>query len=129
MGGVWVAFFIFSKYFELIDTAFLVLRKRKVRFLHWYHHCSVLMCCWHAYVWEVPTGIYFVAMNYSVHAIMYFYYFLAGVCKRPPKWGLFVTVLQLLQMVVGIFINVTSLRIQAYGTVPNCDGHLPNAAA
>ncbi|CAL1154401.1 unnamed protein product [Cladocopium goreaui] len=76
--GFWVCLFIFSKYLELIDTVFLVMRKRKVRFLHWYHHFSVLLYCWHAYTWEMPTGLYFAAMNYTVHAVMYFYYFLSG---------------------------------------------------
>ena len=93
--------FIFSKYLELIDTVFLVLRKRKVRFLHWYHHFSVLLYCWHAYTWEMPTGLYFAAMNYTVHAVMYFYYFLSGVLTKPPDWALLVTVMQLLQMVGG----------------------------
>lgn len=127
--GFWVALFIFSKYAELLDTAFLVLRKRKVGFLHWYHHCSVLLYCWHAYVWEMPTGIYFVAMNYSVHAIMYFYYFLAAACKRPPKWALLVTIMQLVQMAVGVVITLYHLSIMTYGTVLNCDGHVPNLLA
>lgn len=124
--GFWVAAFVYSKYVELIDTVFLVIRKRKVGFLHWYHHCSVLLYCWHAYVWEMPTGIYFVAMNYTVHAIMYFYYFLAAVCTRPLKWALLVTILQLLQMAVGIAVTISHLRILLFDTLPRCDGHIPN---
>lgn len=127
--GFWVALFIFSKYAELLDTVLLVIRKRKVGFLHWYHHCSVLLYCWHAYVWEMPTGIYFVVMNYSVHAIMYFYYFLAAVCKRPPRWALLVTILQLLQMAIGICITVSHVLILVYDRVPGCDGHIPNLTA
>merc|ERR1719499_2163901 len=126
--GVWIMLFIFSKYFELIDTVFLVLRKKPVNFLHWYHHCTVLMYCWHCYVFENPTGIYFSAMNYSVHAIMYLYYFLAAVLPKPPRWGTYVTLLQLAQMVVGIFITLRHLQILVYRTVPNCDGHIPNLA-
>jgi hypothetical protein len=127
--GLWVALFTYSKYAELLDTAFLVLRKKKVSFLHWYHHCSVLMYCWHATYWEMPSGIYFVAMNYSVHAIMYFYYFLAGVCKQPPKWALFVTTLQLSQMAVGIAVTVTHLSFMIFESVDNCDGYIPNLNA
>jgi hypothetical protein len=127
--GFWVALFIFSKYAELFDTVLLVVRKRKVGFLHWYHHCSVLLYCWHAYVWEMPTGIYFVVMNYSVHAIMYFYYFLAAVCSKPPKWALIVTIMQLSQMAVGIAITLSHVYILVYETVPRCDGHIPNLTA
>jgi len=125
--GLWVTFFVFSKFAELIDTLFLILRKRKVGFLHWIHHASVLLYCWHAFMWEMPTGIYFAAMNYSVHTIMYFYYFLAAVIQRPLSWGIYVTVLQILQMMAGILINVAHLVFFAQSA--HCDGHLPNLAA
>jgi hypothetical protein len=39
------------------------------------------------------AGLYFVAMNYGVHSIMYFYYFLAAVKYRAP-WAGLVTFLQ-----------------------------------
>jgi len=74
-------------------------------------------------------GIYFVVMNFAVHTIMYFYYFLASVCKKPPRWALMVTILQLLQMAIGICITVMHLHILIYNTLPNCDGHIPNLMA
>lgn len=43
------------------------------------------------------SGLYFVAMNYTVHAIMYFYYFLTAMGYRP-RWALAVTVFQLSQV-------------------------------
>jgi elongation of very long chain fatty acids protein 6 len=42
-------------------------------------------------------------MNYGVHAIMYFYYFLTALGYRP-KWSAYVTILQISQMFVGIAI-------------------------
>ncbi|TMW63085.1 hypothetical protein Poli38472_005703 [Pythium oligandrum] len=110
--GLWVTLFIFSKVPELVDTAFIVLRKKPLIFLHWYHHITVLLFCWHAFATQSASGLYFVAMNYSVHAIMYFYYFLTAVGYRP-WWAQFVTVAQLSQMVVGVivcFLNVHYLR-------------------
>ena len=43
--GLWTMLFIFSKVPELVDTLFLVIAKKDVIFLHWYHHFSVLLYC------------------------------------------------------------------------------------
>lgn len=107
--GLWTLLFIYSKYFELLDTAFIILRKRRLSFLHWYHHATVLLYTWDGYTKEQPAGIYFVAMNYSVHAVMYFYYYLAAELKRPLSWGIFVTIAQISQMFVGVGVTVVSL--------------------
>lgn len=124
--GLWANLFIWSKFFELIDTAFLVLRKKPVSFLHWFHHTTVLMYCWDASQYQMPTGIFFATFNYLVHAIMYSYYFIAAVTK-PPKWGMFVTVLQIVQMFAGMF--VTGYHYYLKQTIPNCDGSYHNLAA
>ena len=34
------------KWYELSDTLFLILRKREIIFLHWYHHAATLLLCW-----------------------------------------------------------------------------------
>ena len=36
--GFWTTAFVFSKIPELGDTAFLVVKKKPVIFLHWFHH-------------------------------------------------------------------------------------------
>jgi hypothetical protein len=95
---------------ELFDTFFIVIHKKPLIFLHWYHHISVLLYCWHAYVSKNPIGIVFVVMNYGVHAIMYFYYFLMAV-KCKPKWfnSMWITVSQISQMVVGVTVTVLNM--------------------
>eukprot|EP01071_Lankesteria_metandrocarpae_P001977 Lankesteria_metandrocarpae@DN2002_c0_g1_i1.p2 len=103
--SVWVTLFVYSKYAELLDTAFIVLRKRKVSFLHWFHHATVLVYTWDAFLNEQGVGVYYCSMNYVVHAIMYFYYYLASATSKPPKWGVFVTVLQIVQMFMGVFLT------------------------
>ncbi len=77
--GYWVTLFIYSKIPELLDTIFMVLRGKPVIFLHWFHHVTVLMYCWHAYHVMIGAGVWFAAMNYSVHSVMYFYFFCTNV--------------------------------------------------
>jgi GNS1/SUR4 family len=81
--AVWGFFFLMSKFAELFDTFFIVIHKKKLLFLHWYHHITVLYCCWHTWVNETPTGLIFCAVNFFVHSIMYFYYFLMAVRCKP----------------------------------------------
>jgi elongation of very long chain fatty acids protein 6 len=94
---------------ELFDTFFIVIHKKKLIFLHWYHHITVLLYCWHSYVTRSPPGIFFVTMNYAVHASMYFYYFLVAT-RTKPKWfhPMVITALQISQMIVGVFVTLAS---------------------
>lgn len=101
---LWTTLFIFSKFPELIDTYFIVLRKRPLSFLHWYHHMSVLLYCWHSFATHASTGLYFIAMNYTVHAIMYFYYACMGLGFRPVP-PITITTAQLMQMFIGVYIT------------------------
>jgi elongation of very long chain fatty acids protein 6 len=107
--GFWMMLFCASKIPELIDTLFIVLRKKPLIFLHWYHHVTVLLYAWDAYSTMASSGLYFAAMNYTVHAIMYSYYFLQA-AKMCPKWfpAVLITVLQILQMVVGTVVCMSN---------------------
>ena len=107
--GFWVQLFVFSKIPELIDTAFIVARKRPLLFLHWYHHVTVLLYCWHSFATQAPQALYFVAMNYSVHAIMYGYYCLMAL-KMKPTWlsPFVITAAQITQMMVGMIVQMAS---------------------
>ena len=96
----WLTLFMFSKLPELLDTLFLVLRKKPLTFLHCYHHASVMLYCWYAFSLQSHLGFYFTTMNYAVHAIMYCYYALTSLGFAPP-WGTAVTLLQISQMFCG----------------------------
>lgn len=113
--GFWIQAFVLSKVAELIDTVFVVLRQKQPIFLHWYHHVTVLLFTWFTYSNENP-GIIFIAMNYSVHAVMYLYYYLA-IIKAVPKWFpvWIITLAQILQMVVGVFVAYNYYRILSSG--------------
>jgi len=115
--GLWMTLFIYSKIPELLDTLFLVLQRKKVIFLHWFHHTTVLLYCWHAFHHEIAPGIWFAAMNYGVHMIMYSYYF-AMACRLRRVASMIapiITVLQIAQMVVGSVVTVYSASLHANG--------------
>jgi len=112
--GLWMTMFVLSKFPELGDTVFLVLRKKPVIFLHWFHHTTVLLYCWHATLVTAGPGIWFAAMNYSVHSVMYFYFFMAniGYAKRMQPLAPFITSIQILQMVGGMTCLITVAIMQ-----------------
>lgn len=114
--GLACQLFVLSKFPELIDTVFIVLKKRPLIFLHWYHHVTVLLYCWHSYVTEAGYCFYFITMNYAVHSVMYFYYFLQTM-KLVPKWfpTWLITVFQISQMFVGIFITGCAIYFFYFG--------------
>ncbi|GMI21326.1 hypothetical protein TrCOL_g2404 [Triparma columacea] len=115
--GFWVTLFIYSKIPELIDTVFLVLQRKPVIFLHWFHHVTVLLYCWHAFANWTASGLWFVAMNFSVHSIMYFYYFLSisGYKSWSKPLAPMITTIQLLQMIVGTLVTVNVMLVKSRG--------------
>ncbi|XP_066039751.1 very long chain fatty acid elongase 4-like isoform X1 [Chamaea fasciata] len=97
--------FFFSKVIELLDTVFLILRKKQeqVTFLHVYHHGSMLFNWWSG-VKYVPGGqAFFIGMlNSFVHIFMYGYYALASLGPRMHRylwWKRYLTILQMCQFV------------------------------
>lgn len=113
----WALCFALSKGAELIDTIFIVLRKRPLIFLHWYHHATVLVYTWHAAKELAPAGRWFIFMNYFVHSLMYTYYTITSVGFRPPKCiSMIVTMLQTMQMLVGVFIALFIVHLKIKST-------------
>lgn len=126
--GFWVMLFIFSKIPELIDTIFIILRKKSLIFLHWYHHITVLLFCWSSYSTLAGSGLYFVAMNYSVHALMYGYYCLQGLNKLPKAFPVVViTMGQIAQMFVGTAVCISAWYYKLAGH--SCSNDVSNLCA
>ncbi|CAF0952036.1 unnamed protein product [Brachionus calyciflorus] len=107
--GCWSWLFVLSKVAELIDTLFIVLRKQKLIFLHWYHHATVLIYCWFATKDFSSSGRWFVLMNYIVHTFMYSYYVFRALRFKIPKWiSIAITSGQISQMIVGLYVNAVA---------------------
>lgn len=112
----WTGLFILSKIIELGDTVFIVLRKQPLIFLHWYHHITVLVYTWYSFIEVTATGRWFVCMNFAVHAIMYTYYALRALrISVPNQVRVCITLMQLLQMIVGCFINFYAYSVKEQG--------------
>lgn len=87
------------------DTVFIVLRKQRLIFLHWYHHITVLLYSWFSYRDQVAGGGWFMTMNYTVHAFMYSYYAVKAAGLHVPRpCAMMITAAQILQMAMGLTI-------------------------
>uniref|UniRef100_A0A3P8WF17 Elongation of very long chain fatty acids protein 1 n=1 Tax=Cynoglossus semilaevis TaxID=244447 RepID=A0A3P8WF17_CYNSE len=118
--------FYFSKYIELLDTVFFVLRKKQsqITFLHVFHH-SVMPWSWWWGITLTPAGgmgSFHALVNAVVHVIMYFYYGLSAAGPRFQKylwWKKYMTAIQLTQFVV------ISIHISQYYFMEKCDYQVP----
>jgi len=111
----WSWLLLMSKVVELGDTAFVVLRKQNLLFLHWYHHVTTLLSWWVMYETYEPVQLWYIVMNSFVHSIMYSYYALKALGVRIPRnFAMTITFLQLLQMVGGIVVNVYALNLMYF---------------
>ncbi|CAL8261268.1 unnamed protein product [Arctogadus glacialis] len=101
----WAYAFVLSKAPELGDTVFIVLRKQRLIFLHWYHHITVLVYSWYSYKDQVAGGGWFMTMNYGVHSLMYTYYAARAAGLRVPRpLAILITTTQILQMAMGLAV-------------------------
>ncbi|XP_059868871.1 very long chain fatty acid elongase 6 isoform X1 [Delphinus delphis] len=120
----WAYAFVLSKAPELGDTIFIILRKQKLIFLHWYHHITVLLYSWYSYKDMVAGGGWFMTMNYGVHSVMYSYYALRAAGFRVSrKFAMFITLSQITQMLMGCVVNYLVFHWMQHD---QCHSHFQN---
>ncbi|KAI0219257.1 Elongation of very long chain fatty acids protein, partial [Lamellibrachia satsuma] len=98
--------FYISKFIELLDTIFFLLRKKftQVSFLHVVHH-SVMPLSWYIGVKFVPGGFgtFHALLNSFIHFWMYIYYGMAALGPQYRKylwWKKHMTTLQIVQFMM-----------------------------
>ncbi|KAJ4460841.1 putative fatty acid elongase [Paratrimastix pyriformis] len=102
-----------SKFPELFDTVLVVLRKKPLLFVQYFHHSATLLYCFYSFWVEIDGGIWFCALNLCVHSCMYTYYALATshLCRIPRGVRRFVTTLQLSQMIIALGVTLHNLIV------------------
>jgi len=99
--GYWTFLWCVSKIPELLDTIFIVLRKRPLMFMHWYHHALTGYFAFVTYHEENAYLIWVVWLNYLVHSFMYSYYMLRSLRFRvPPQVARAITFGQIVQFLI-----------------------------
>lgn len=114
----WLYIFYLSKYYELIDTVLLVLRKSRIIFLHVYHHWITGPLCFVCLYYAIPVQWTATALNAFVHIPMYYYYFLI-IFNIRPWWKAYITQLQIAQFIIVIICH-TSAVLYHYLYAKNC---------
>ncbi|PXF45183.1 putative elongation of fatty acids protein [Gracilariopsis chorda] len=97
----WMYIFYLSKFYELLDTVVMVLKKRRLNFLHVYHHCIVLPLFYVYMSTNMVLQWILVVANSSVHVAMYYYYAMAAVGVKV-WWKKYITQAQIIQFIIDL---------------------------
>jgi len=91
------------KFYELIDTYFMVLSKKNIEFLHIYHHTATYWLCFTQLNGNTSVQWFVISFNLFVHVVMYYYYARAAMGAQI-WWKKYLTTLQIVQFVFDICI-------------------------
>uniref|UniRef100_A0A1I7YCI1 Elongation of very long chain fatty acids protein n=1 Tax=Steinernema glaseri TaxID=37863 RepID=A0A1I7YCI1_9BILA len=128
--GFWGFLFTMSKMVEFGDTIFIVLRKKPLTFLHWYHHIVTLNFTVIGYAGNNAFTVWLLWMNYIAHSGLYLYYTLSALDIKPPRLvTTLIVLLQISQFGISLlmFYHLAFLKLEAiagWTTERQCDFQL-----
>ncbi|KAF9435952.1 hypothetical protein BGZ76_005173 [Entomortierella beljakovae] len=111
--GYWGYIFYLSKFYEVIDTAIIIIKGRRSSLLQTYHHSGAMITMWSGIRYRSAPIWVFVTFNSCVHTIMYCYYALTCVGIHPPGKK-YLTTIQITQFLTGTFLAFV------YAMLPGC---------
>ena len=118
-GSTWFWSYVFylTKYYELIDTLFLVLRKKPLTKLHTIHHTVVLLMFWTYMDFGLPNQWIQSINNLAVHVFMYYYFSYMALPRWMQKflpsvwWRRYLTQMQIIQFFADFILTFINLAI------------------
>jgi len=123
----------YTKYVELLDTVFLVLKKKKLIFLHVFHHSATALLCYTQLNGRTSISWVPITLNLSVHVVMYYYYY-ASAGGAKIWWKQYVTTMQIGQFFIdliavyfGFYSAYATAKLPGWPTMGTCAGS-PGAA-
>ncbi|KAI8930044.1 ELO family [Entophlyctis helioformis] len=107
-----------SKFVELFDTVILVLKKKPVIFLHWYHHAIVMLMVWSWLQYDVAFATQGMIANTLIHVFMYYYYY-ASSLGRNVWYKKYITTGQIVQFTLSFVLSMPYIY---YHSKKGCSG-------
>ncbi|KIJ46293.1 hypothetical protein M422DRAFT_165435 [Sphaerobolus stellatus SS14] len=115
----------YIKYVELLDTVFLVLKKKPLTFLHVFHHAATAVLAFTTFLGKPSMSWFIMLLNLTVHVFMYYYYY-AAAARKKIWWKKYITTMQITQFVIdGLAISYAAFHhfLATYAPfIPN-NGH------
>jgi len=87
-----------------MDTVYLALKKKKLQFLHVYHHAFTMILCYVELDGGAASSWFVICLNIFIHVIMYYYYARTSIIKKPVWWKKHLTTFQITQFVLDLFV-------------------------